>query len=379
MAVQTRSSSVHNVLTQLALLILAIGVLSAAGCGNGSALAPPITPAAKAQFGYTANLQSANLSGYAVDSSSGLLTPLAGFPIASGVNPVFVIHDPLSHYLIVADIATDMLRVYAINGTTGMLTEVQPSPYLVGREPRALAMDPMGRFVYVAHQSLNGVVTAFSMNEAGVLTPVPGSPFSTGGNAPSIGCSVVVDPSGKFVFVVDTSNVYSFGVDSSTGALRLIATAPGPTTGGGLAVDPAGKFLYAVGSGSNSIFAFTINPTTGEITPSTPSPLALQDGAYTISLDTSGRFAYTVEQGQTLVAYSVQNGILTSLGGSYSGALGSPQLTIDPTGSFIYAPQDGTVNSVSGFRINASGTLSGLPGSPTPSGQWPFSMTITSQ
>jgi 6-phosphogluconolactonase len=378
MAVHTKSSPTHNIMVELALVILTIGVLSIVGCGNGSSSAPTPTPATKPQFAYTANLQSGNLSGYAVDASSGVLTPLAGFPIASGVNPVFVIHDPLSHYLIVADIAADMLRVYAIDETTGMLREVQQSPYLVGQEPRSLAMDPAGRFLYVAHQSSNGV-TAFSMNAAGVLTPVPGSPFSTGGNAPSIGCSVVVDPTGKFLYLVDTSNVYSFGIDSSTGALRLIATAPGPTLGGGLAVDPAGKFLYAVGSGSNSIVTFTINRTTGEITPSTSSPLALQDGAYTISLDPSGRFAYTVEQGQTLVAYSTQNGILTSLDGSYSGALGSPQLTIDPTGSFIYAPQDGNANSVSGFRINTSGNLSGLPGSPTPSGQWPFSMTITSQ
>jgi DNA-binding beta-propeller fold protein YncE len=107
--------------------------------------------------------------------------------------------------------------------------------------------------------------------------------------------------------------------------------------------------------------------------------LVLQDGAYTISIDPSGKFAYTVEQGQTVVAYSLHSGIFTSLNSTYSGALGSLQLAIDPSGSFVYAPQTGTENDVSGFRINPSGTLSTLPGSPTPSGQAPFSITITSQ
>jgi hypothetical protein len=79
------------------------------------------------------------------------------------------------------------------------------------------------------------------------------------------------------------------------------------------------------------------------------------------------------------VAYSLHNGMFTSLNSIYSGALGSLQLAIDPSGSFIYAPQTGTTNNVTGFRIDASGMLTPLPSSPTSTGQWPMSVTIISQ
>jgi 6-phosphogluconolactonase len=362
--------------TRLVCAILLVSfIVAASGCGNGPAAAMGSTP--KATFAYTTNSQTGNLSGYTVDPTSGELTPLPGFPIPSGVNPTFVIHDPSDRFAIVADIAADVIRVYAIDSSTGMLTEVPPSPYPAGEEPRSLAIDPTGRFVYVASQMLNSV-GAFSISSGGVLTQLPGSPFATGGTS-GFGCCVIIDPAGKFAYVEDSNNVYSFGINASSGALTLISTVLGPTQGRGLALDPAGTFLYAVGAGTNYVESFAINSITGAISPSTASPLVLQDGAFTISITPSGQFAYTVEKGQTLVAYRLQNGIFTSLGASYAGALGSLQLAMDPTGTFIYVPQTGTANSISEFRIDTSGSLSELSGSPAAAGGWPQSIMITSQ
>jgi hypothetical protein len=70
---------------------------------------------------------------------------------------------------------------------------------------------------------------------------------------------------------------------------------------------------------------------------------------------------------------------MTSLNSNSPAALGSNQVVIDPSGSFVYALQTSTLNNVTGFRISSTGTLSALPSSPTPSGEWPYSMTITSQ
>jgi 6-phosphogluconolactonase (cycloisomerase 2 family) len=325
-----------------------------------------------------ANEVSSNISGYSVNRNTGALTPLTGFPMSSGVNPTYLIHDPQNKFLIVVDIAANNLRVYGIDPNTGALTEIAPSPYAVGKEPRAAAIDPSGQFVYVASQSLNSVA-AFTMNASGVLTAVPGSPFATGGTSTtgSFGCCVAIDPTGKFVFVGDLTSVYSFSVNTSNGALTLVSTMPGSLENG-LAVDPAGKFLYAVG-GFNSIQTYNINPTTGALTPFTASPTATTKDSFTITLDPAGGFAYTVEAGDTLVAYRLQNGVFTGLGDFYSGALGSPQLAIDPSGDFIYAPQTGTENDISGFQINPSGALSPISGSPTPSGKQPFSITIIPQ
>jgi 6-phosphogluconolactonase (cycloisomerase 2 family) len=356
-----------------------------AGCGGQSGLTtnsgptPTPTPvfASPAKFLYAANEVSASISGYSVSPSTGALTALPGFPVSSGVNPVFLTHDPLNKFLIAVDIAANNVRVYGIDSNTGALTEVPPSPYPLGMEPRAAAIDPTGKFIYVASQSLNSVA-AFTMNSSGVLTAVPGSPFATGSTtAGSFGCCVVVDPTGRFVYVADIANVYAFSINASNGALTLVATVPAPT-GSGLAMDPTGAFLYAVGF-ANSIQTYRIDSTTGAITLAVTSPTATHGSSFTIALDPAGRFAYTVEAGQTLVAYSLQNGVFTSLGDFSSGALGSSQLAIDPSGSFIYAPQTGTENDISSFQISPSGFLTPIPGSPTPSGKQPFSVTIISR
>jgi DNA-binding beta-propeller fold protein YncE len=143
-------------------------------------------------------------------------------------------------------------------------------------------------------------------------------------------------------------------------------------------MDLAGTFLYAVGF-ANSIQTYRIDPTSGALTLAVVCPTATHGSSFTIALDPAGHFAYTVEAGQTLVAYGLQNGVFTSLGDFSSGALGSNSLAIDPSGSFIYAPQTGTANNISGFQIGPSGFLTPITGSPTPSGKQPFSVTIISQ
>src|SRR5271169_2981146 len=107
-----RASVARKAVAEMAAVLLAACVLSITGCTNGSMMAPVNTPTVRAQFAYTADLKSATLSGYTVDPSTGVLTPLPGFPINSGLNPVSIIHDPPSHFAIVADIAADTVRVY---------------------------------------------------------------------------------------------------------------------------------------------------------------------------------------------------------------------------------------------------------------------------
>jgi 6-phosphogluconolactonase len=362
-------------------IILSVALLITTGCSSGSASfqtpppSPPPTPQQKVAFAYTAN-EGGSISGYSVNSSTGVLTPLTGFPVTTGGNLSFVTHDPLNKFLVAADIAQAFIHVYSINATSGALTEVSPSPYSVEAEPRALAFDPSGRFLYIVSQQENSV-TAFTMSSSGVLSAVANSPFPTGGTS-GVGCCVVVNSTSQFAYVADLNNVYAFSIDSSTGALTLVNTVSGPTEAGGLALDPSGSSLYAVGAGSNSIQSYSIDSATGALTTGASSSLALQDGAYTIAIDPSGKFAYTVEDSQSLEAYTLASGSFTSMA-TYSGALGSLQLAIDPSGSFVYAPETGSDDNVSGFLIGTSGTLSNISGSPTAAGHWPMSITLISE
>jgi 6-phosphogluconolactonase len=293
-----------------------IGLAGCAGSSSVTSMPPvtttptppaPPTPTVQPKFAYTANEETANLSGYSVDPTTGALTPLAGFPIASGTNPIFITHDPANKFAIVADIASDKINVYAISPTTGMLTPLQPFAYATGREPRSITIDPTGQFVYVANEYTDNI-SAFTMSPTGVLTPIPGSPFATGGSLNGTNaCCVVTDPSGKFLFFQDRTNVYAYTINPTTGVLTFVnaVTIPGSVNeiGDGLAVDPAGVFLYSVGSGPAQFQALTINATSGAIALGPKSPMVFPNGSYTISLDPTGRFAYTVENSQYLVAY----------------------------------------------------------------------------
>lgn len=366
------------------------------GCSGGSSpdvVSTPPVVTAKAKFVYTGNqgysssgTQYPSLSGYSVNTSTGALTPLGGFPFTLGVNPTVVTHDPQNRFLIVGDIAAAQIHVLAINSTTGGLSEVSPSPYFPFAEPVALTVDPSGTHVYVASQQV-GKIAAYSLSSAGVLTAVAGSPFSTGNTTGPYtvgGSSLFTDTAGKFLYVQDFYGVYVYAINSATGALTLMQTIAGPSFGGGIALDPSGSYIYAVGSGANSIFSFAVNASTGMLSLAKMSPMVEQSGAYTISVSPSGQFAYTIEDNNDLVSYSISNGAMTPVGTPYSGIYGQ-QIAVDPTSGFLYVPQacgycpSGVYNVVHEFSLGTTGALTKLNGSPVAAGVTPWGITITTQ
>src|SRR6185437_9498964 len=281
-----------------------------AGCGNnrlpdaGSPSTPinnhpvsgsPITTTAKAKFVYTGN-QGASISGFSVDTATGALTALSGFPVPVGVNSQIVAVDPQSRFLLEGDIAGSELHVFSISSSTGALSEIAGSPYPTVHEPVSIVVDPSGTHVYVASQGSNSV-GGFSLSATGALTPIPGSPFATSGTQ-NFGDDVVINAAGTFVYLQDTVNIYVYSVSASSGALTLVQTIVGPSfgagsaldsIGNGIALDPHGNYLYAVASGPNWISAYSIDASTGLLTLAKSSPMVEPEtvepeGAYTIAI-----------------------------------------------------------------------------------------------
>lgn len=385
-------------------------------------------------FVYTANFASGNVSGYAAASGSGALTAVSGSPFAGQADAFAITVDPSSRFVYVANAnsSSNNISGYTINSATGALTQMSGSSFQAGTDTRALAVDPTGKFLYAANAT-SGNVSAYTIDATtGVLTQINGSPFSLPGVVP-VPQSITVDPASKFVFVPDSagSGVWVFTMNSSTGALTLVAGSPFPDGSSyGVVVDPSDRFLYTANSGAG-IAAFSINSSTGALTAISGSPfpagntLSLaadpaerliyapdattgnilafaidsSSGALTLNRTIHGRssLAIAVATGTVPVTYTPKfayvandddnnvggyaidagTGNLTAVSGSpFKGGTNDARLATDPAGKFLYTANFGA-NSASAYSINAiSGALTQISGSPFAAGTEPFSVTV---
>ena len=223
----------------------------------------------------------------------------------------------------------------------------------------------------------------------GSLSIVPGSPFA----ADLIPIDVLVHPSGKFVYTANigtnsvgigpgpVQSISCYASDPSTGALSPVPGSPFPVSTitsnfdlRGLIIHPSGKFLYlatgavGVGSTGNGILGWSIDPTSGFLTPLPGSPFSPGTIVIGGASDRAGKFFYAGNASGAVLGFTVDpsSGALGPMSGLpvLSGSLlGAP--VVDPSGTFLFTG-DGKNKTLVGFQLNAqTGALTALP-SPTP-------------
>src|SRR5437879_873641 len=133
----------------------------------------------------------------------------------------------------------------------------------------AASVHAQSTFVYTNNNETPNTVTAFSVGPGGTLTLV-GSPFPTGGKGSglfSASNTATVTIRKKFLYVANTgsNDISGFSINTTTGALTPVPDSPFATGGSGgfflgisLAVTPNGKFVYAGNAGSGDISAFSV-------------------------------------------------------------------------------------------------------------------------
>ncbi len=252
------------------------------------------------KFLYTANSAANSISLFNI-AADGTLTA-TGSPTPTGSGPREIVIDPAGQFLLVTNTLSDNISVYSIDSGTGALTEVSGSPFFANIGPTAMLMTPSGSFVYVTNPI--GYVSGFSFS-AGVLAPVPGSPFAAGAGVSAL----TVDANGKFVYTANTAanTVSGFAIQPS-GALQALQGSPYTSANGtgpsAIAVDPANTIVYVTTPGSTfSIWAFSIDPTTGVLTTVTGSPFnLLSGGGLFLLMEPRGNFFYVANQSTTAIA-----------------------------------------------------------------------------
>lgn len=209
--------------------------------------------------------------------------------------------------------------------------------------------------------------------------------------------SVVCASAGRFAYITDQqgSQIFGFTIDASSGALTPMPSSPFAAVAfpGFLVADPSSRFLYVTSfvssDGPGAILAYSINQSTGALTPIPGYQLPLFDGGLVavtgLTIDPSGKFLYAAlyEPGigpnlaVAVFAINRTDGTLTpisgspfAIGGVYT--YGASQIVIGPSGQFLYIPYAYPVGGNPTFVVAAygidptTGALTMVPGGPVP-------------
>jgi 6-phosphogluconolactonase (cycloisomerase 2 family) len=302
-------------------------------------------------FLYVPNQTSNTVSGFTIDHTSGVLTPigtaLAPTPVCNpGVcsNPIGVAVNSGGQFLFVLNQGSASpavpasISVFNIDQTRGLLSPIAGSPFafasLSAPNPQFLAISPTQGFLYVSNGTA-GNISAFAIGASGALTEL-GSPVSLGAGAVAAG--LAIDPKGQFLYAADSANnkIASFNV--AGGPLAAVGSFPAGTKPVAVTVDNTSSFVYAANQGSNDVSAFTT--ASGALTQVAGSPYLVQP----------------------------------------TGSVGTPQpifLTVDVSNTFLYVANFGS-SSISAFGIKSSdGTLGLITNSPFFQGIAPLWMVST--
>jgi 6-phosphogluconolactonase (cycloisomerase 2 family) len=172
--------------------------------------------------------------------------------------------------------------------------------------------------------------------------------------------------------------VASYNFDKSKGGLTIanpaVATGAKPVA---IAIDPSSQHLYALNQGSNNISAYSIDATTGVLTPLVGSPFATLTNPVSFALTTKGNILYVVSAAQGLESFTVNaDGTLVVAQGAIPAGVSPAFVTVDPADRYVYVADSGG-NSVVGFTVSGS-SLTAMSASVS-AGTSPSALAVDSQ
>ncbi|HMF53832.1 MAG TPA: lactonase family protein, partial [Edaphobacter sp.] len=301
------------------------------------------------------------------------------------------------------------IYLYQSNPVTGELKLIKVASNTPA--PSFLVAGASGKFLYAVNEVSNfegtsGSVTAFAVNrQTGDLTLI-NTVSSQGGGATFIN----IDGTGKFLFIGNygggTLAVIPINADGSVGAatdVKADVGDVGPTTAtnappGSFAIsghdaphvhcaimDANNRFLLQTDLGQDRIYVYSLNTTSGKLTPAATPYVSLPpgDGPRHLAFHPNGRWLYSIqEESSTLTFFSYD----ASSGGLYSqqtisalppgfvGTSFASELRFSDDGRFLYAANR-LHDSIAVFAVKFNGELKYV-GEAATRGDYPRQFTI---
>jgi 6-phosphogluconolactonase (cycloisomerase 2 family) len=279
--------------------------------------------------------------------------------------------------------ADNGLYAYTIDQTTGALSAVPGSPYVFPANgvPRSARISPDGQRLYVPHSNANQspAISVFTVNTTtGELTQSRSTTLSLMAN------EIVLNPAGTQIHarIADSNNLI-FNINATTGALESSVSGPQgyQSPAPSVLFPPTGAFVYygmvtltpptMIGNpptfGPSSVRAYSVNGTTLTELPNSPQQTsAAQVFAYTI--DPTGNYLVASDTtASRVVAFTINRttGVLTPVPSSpFTTAAPPGAVTFDRSGRFAYVTDVGTQTTPSGNTISAY-SINATTGEPT--------------
>jgi 6-phosphogluconolactonase (cycloisomerase 2 family) len=183
-------------------------------------------------FLYVADKNVNSVDVFAINPLTGVLTEgVAGSPFATDTGPFSIAVDPAGTVLYTAN-STGSISGFAITSGTGVLTPFTARD-TASTARNDIGIDPQGGYLFVTEHNVGGVIAVYKIDGTapGGLDP-PGTSVSSGGNSPN---SIAFDASGKFAYVGNDASgtVAQFAYDGA-GTLTPLAA---PTVAAGTGPD----------------------------------------------------------------------------------------------------------------------------------------------
>jgi 6-phosphogluconolactonase len=189
--------------------------------------------------------------------------------------------------LVAADLGSDQVFFYDFDRSAGRLSGL-PSDRVAmppGSGPRHVAFSSDGEFLYVVNELASTVVT-LSRSGAGrrfevvqVISTLP-----PGTKLISYAAGIAISPNGRFLFASNRGHdsIMAYGIHRTTGQLEQIGAHPaGGRTPRSFALDPSGSCLVVANQDSHNLTVLRVDRQTGAlaetgVTVSTGSPTCVQ-------------------------------------------------------------------------------------------------------
>jgi 6-phosphogluconolactonase len=271
--------------------------------------------------------------------------------------------------------AAEGIYAFRFDETTGAITSVglaakTPSPAWIG-------LHPNGRFLYAGNEVDDGFVSAFALDPAtGALTLL--NTQSAHGARP---CHFSIDPTGRALIVANYSSgtvaVLPIGVDGRLGAATTVIEHKGssvvPDRQAGphahqAVVDPSGRFVLVVDLGLDKVLVYRLDAARGSMVAHSPAGAATDKGAGPrhLAFSRDGTRAYVINELNNTIStflWDADRGILTASGPSFptlpagfAGRSSTAEIEVHPSGRFLYGSNRGH-DSLARFLVDPAGAL----------------------